>query len=261
MKNTRRYKRKKERKSLLKRKGFWWGVAASVLTTGVVYVLFLSPWLQIEEVVVSGTEQVSPGEIVLEVDTVLSETFLGVRTGGNMLLFPKAQVAAGLLSSFPQLADVVLKRSFSGKLTVEVTERGPVGSWCEQDACFSIDGGGVAFKELTEEMVPVFQGFRAREVVLGEEIIDPSLLAVLLEFRAALVPEVAIAGFQVKEAFQVTALAQEGWDILLDTSQDMAWQLTKLREVLEQKIPEEERGNLEYIDLRFGDRAYIQYRD
>ena len=67
--------------------------------------------------------------------------------------------------------------------------------------------------------------------------------------------------FEIGERGEVQGVTKEGWRILLDLKENMEWQQTKLQLVLEQKIPLEKRGELQYIDLRFGDQAYIKYQD
>ena len=46
---------------------------------------------------------------------------------------------------------------------------------------------------------------------------------------------------------------QEDWEIYFNPKKDLNWQLTKLKAVLEENyLPKE------YIDLRFGDRAFVK---
>jgi len=55
-----------------------------------------------------------------------------------------------------------------------------------------------------------------------------------------------------------------GWEIyfnLQKDQKDIDWQLVKLRAVLEEKIPSENRKDLEYIELRFGNFAPYKYKD
>ena len=53
------------------------------------------------------------------------------------------------------------------------------------------------------------------------------------------------------------AKTQEGWEIYFNPKENLDWQLTELALVLKQKIPPDERKNLEYIDLRFN-KVYIK---
>ena len=60
---------------------------------------------------------------------------------------------------------------------------------------------------------------------------------------------------------KLTIITDQDWQIYFDLKEDTDWQLIKLRVVLEEKIPEQERENLEYIELRFGNFANPKYKD
>jgi hypothetical protein len=52
----------------------------------------------------------------------------------------------------------------------------------------------------------------------------------------------------------------EGWLIYFNPKEDLDWQTQKLDLVLEKQIPLEKREELEYIELRFGNQAFIKYQ-
>jgi hypothetical protein len=54
---------------------------------------------------------------------------------------------------------------------------------------------------------------------------------------------------------------QDNWEIFINPQKDIDWQLTKLKEALEEAIPKEKVKNLEYIDLRFGNFAFPKYKE
>ena len=60
---------------------------------------------------------------------------------------------------------------------------------------------------------------------------------------------------------KLTVLVEDNWEIYFDLEGDVDWQLTKLNAVLEEKIPKDRRGDLEYIELRFGNFAPYKYKD
>ena len=55
------------------------------------------------------------------------------------------------------------------------------------------------------------------------------------------------------------AKTAEGWEVYFTPKEDLNWQITELKAVLENEISPERRGNLEYIDLRF-EKIYIKYK-
>jgi len=71
---------------------------------------------------------------------------------------------------------------------------------------------------------------------------------------------IPIEKFVINDNEKLTALTREGWEIYFNLEGDIEWQITKLVAVLENKIPKEQRGDLEYIELRFGNFAPFKYR-
>ena len=103
--------------------------------------------------------------------------------------------------------------------------------------------------------------------MLGEQVLAQELLSNILLFQkqmdaAALFQEVGlrVSGITVFSEDRANARISEGWEIYLNPADNIDWQTTKAKLVLDQEIPFAKRPLLEYIDLRFGDQAYIKYR-
>jgi len=60
---------------------------------------------------------------------------------------------------------------------------------------------------------------------------------------------------------RINVQTEQGWKIYFNPQEDISWQITKLSSVLEKEIPPEDRENLEYIELRFGNLAPFKYKD
>lgn len=71
----------------------------------------------------------------------------------------------------------------------------------------------------------------------------------------------SLEGFLIFSEDKLAAKMTEGWEIYFNLQKDIDWQLVKLRAVLEEKIPSENRKDLEYIELRFGNFAPYKYKD
>ncbi|MCH7604650.1 hypothetical protein IID24_01535 [Patescibacteria group bacterium] len=73
--------------------------------------------------------------------------------------------------------------------------------------------------------------------------------------------EIRIVLYTIVSGARVNAETSEHWDMYINPKKNIEWQVEKLRTVFEKNVPPERRGELEYIDLRFGDQAFIKYRD
>ncbi|OHA70156.1 MAG: hypothetical protein A3D64_00720 [Candidatus Wildermuthbacteria bacterium RIFCSPHIGHO2_02_FULL_49_9] len=270
MRKLLRFKRKKKRASFLKRRLFWYAAGLLFLLTFLFWAVMFSSWLEIREVKVQGTNEVAKERIAAVVKESFWRDFFGVPQNSILLAnLPKLQ--AELRERFPAFSLVSLRRSLPHALVVEVVERQQVGTWCaraqagEDSPCFAVDRAGIPFAEAEQDaFFAVFSSWGT--AVLGEELLDPSLLSLLLGFqekfeKAGEPAGFSVSAFEIGSQGQVEARTAEGWKILLDLAESMEWQETKLELVLRQKIPPERREELEYIDVRFGDQAYLKYLD
>lgn len=271
MRKPLRFKRKKKRVSFLRQRFFWYGIGLVFLLVFLFWVVLFSPWLNIQEIKVEGESEILKERILFVIEESFWQSFLGIPQN-SILLVREAELREDLLSSFPLILGVTLKRSLPKTLVIEITQRQQVAAWCppvgetdKNSSCFALDRQGIPFKEAanTDEYV-VF--YSKGNPVLGQELLHPSLLATLLSFKETFAAlgepmQFKTAAFEIGQGGQVEGVTSEGWRVLLKIEENMEWQITKLKLVLEQQIPQERRGDLEYIDLRFGDQAYLKYKD
>ena len=269
MKKRLRFRSRKKKVSFLKVRFFWYSVAILFLLTSLFYLVVFSPFLKVQKIEVQGTNEIVPQHVLSVAQSNLWQKFLGIPQN-SILLFDAKDLEEKLSFAFPAILHVSLKRSFPETLVVVIQEREQVGTWCPldrmgEDTCFAIDRNGVPFKKVNEESEYVVFSSR-EELILGAELLDPSLLSLLLDFKESFFKleesfQFSITSFSLGEKGEVEGVTHDGWKVLLDVKEDMEWQQTKLQVVMEQKIPLERRGELEYIDIRFGDQAYIKYAD
>jgi len=259
-----RFKRKKKRVSFLRYRLFWYGTGLLFFLTFLFYAVVFSPWLEIENVKVQGAREIPTGHILFAVESSFWQEFLGIPQNSILLVNTK-ELKENLLNSFPAISKVSLKRAPPKTLVVKIQERKQVATWCREDSCVALDNNGVPYNEIEDDGSYVVFSSQGNPV-LGQELLSASLLSTLLGFKEMFeeagepVRFVTVA-FEIGEAGQVEGVTKEGWKILLDLEKPVEWQQTKLQLVLQQKIPPAKRGELEYIDLRFGDQAYIRYQD
>ena len=100
------------------------------------------------------------------------------------------------------------------------------------------------------------------KIDLGEKAIGKEDLSKILAVSSKLSDfKIPVKEFLIVSEEKLEVLTSEDWKIYLSLRADIDWQMTKLRAVLEEKIPPENRKNLEYIELRFGNLAPLKYRD
>jgi cell division septal protein FtsQ len=256
-----RYKRKK---SILRSRFFWFWILIFFFVGAVFYFLFLSETFQAEKIVVAGQEKASKEEI---------ERIMEGKLENRIFFFPTRSIFSvclieakeEILSTFPQIAEVEIKRSFPDVLNVLVKERSGSAVWCQKDKCFLLDNEGIIFEETSPEtdLVKIINQQNVGYLLLGEKVIDKDSLSRILSIASELKDnlEIPIKEFIISAREELTVLTIEGWQIYFNLEEDLEWQLTKLNVVLEEKVPPESRKDLEYIDVRFGNLAPLKYGD
>lgn len=250
-----RRSRIKKKGSFLKNRFFWLGLSIAVFVELVLYVVVLFPFFQIQEVRVEGNVAISENKIKSVVLQNLWKRFLFFPTA-SILLADTRGIRDDLLLALVELKTVSIRRKLPDVLAVSVQEKRTVALWC-QDRCFALDKEGIAFKEVDlSPDFPIVGSLKEVPENLGETIVQKDALLAILDFSR----EVNVSSFTIISENQINANISEGWSIYFTHTMDLSWQITKLQTVLENKIPLEKRKKLEYIDVRFGDQAYIKYR-
>ena len=183
-------------------------------------------------------------------------------------------ISNNLLAKYPQIAKVNLKRKLPDKILAEIEERKPIAVFARPDLrsglrffkdelnddYFLIDNQGIIFEEINEQdlSLPVIKSRAAiYRFNLGKEIINKDYLEKILKINNGINNNVQILEIFLVSENRLNIKTLSGWEIYFNPKQNLAWQIEELWIILKEKIPFEERENLEYIDLRF-ERVYIK---
>jgi cell division protein FtsQ len=251
----------KRKKSILRSKYFWLIIFVILVISGIFYLICFSSFFQIKEIKISGEQKISK--------EALKET---IKNGieKKILFFPSQSIFLGdlnqtskdVLKTFPLIAEIKIKRDFFNALAVNVKEREPVAILIQGENAFSIDKEGIIFEpaNLEEGLVKIVDKQKTNK--LGEEAINKEKLTQILNIDSKMKSDlkIPVQQFEMEADDKLNLVMNEGWQAYFDLQKDVDWQLTKLRAVLEEKIPLEKRKNLEYIELRFGNFAPFKYR-
>lgn len=232
------------------------------------YVIFSSALFSLQGISIQGAKSISSEDLLGAVQRIVDSPSLF--PSDNLLFFPSEKISKTIHTSFPEVKEATLHRDFLKRtVAVQITERNAIAMLCkEQNLCVSIDEQGIAMrKEDDRATLPLFFALVPDDLVPGERVLEPSLLLSLLDFKQDIESRnlfqeqgLSIFSFFPENPGKVLVRFSEGWDSYIDPKEDMEWQKTKLVEVLEKQILPEKRMKVEYIDVRFGDQAYVKYR-
>lgn len=188
-------------------------------------------------------------------------------------------------------------RRFSGAgLKIEIKEKNLNLIWCqrrledevipeeavepeeklvlEEKRCFYLDQNGMVFGnafEIDLENLDKAKLINSPFILVIEEgrisnpeerIADSKLVSFIFQIKSILPEETGLrmakGSIPPNSAGQINVEIEEGWQIYFDTTRDLTSQVKILDLVLREKITQEERGVLEYIDLRVPGRIYYK---
>ena len=210
----------------------------------------------------------------------------------NIFLFPRNTVVRDVTAVFPRFKSVDVRAESLNGIVVTVAERKPAYLWCTSDTvCYYVDDSGVAFSG-----APVFSGnlfFEFRDtatttdatgatttaVQLGQPVMDSTLwkkvvatkqqVADLFDGRFAEVGDLVRFWIEPSGVWSVEVKSKNDqnkpWKLIFNekdvNDQLMNSIVTTLQYLLEQNARKGVHPQLEYIDLRFGNKVFYKYSD
>lgn len=228
------------------------------------YVLLLSPIFRIKEIKISGNRVISNEEIRDSLNSFLYKKFLVFFNQNNIFLARGDNLKNIIFSDFPRILSIEIKKDiFNKTIDLRIIERKEAGIFCRGE-CYYIDKEGVIFEDAPQTsgtLILMIKDNSESGVEMGRNAIDKEFMTELINLREELLNQL---GLKVIDFIIETDVLKdlrvdtnEGWYILFDGSQDFKNQLQTLKLVLEEKI-KEGRKNLEYVDLRIGNRVYYK---
>lgn len=256
--------RRRHLKSIFRNRSFWLGILILIICGGIFYLICFASFFQIKKIEISGKEQkVLFSEIQKTIDEKIGQKILSFPSK-SIFLVNFNQVRQAFLEKFPQIAKVNLKRNFPDKVIVQIEERKPVAIFGLEEKYFFIDKEGVIFEPASEEReyLKIKSLNLNQPLNLGQKALEKELLTLILEVKEKIHNDFKIPLTEILLVSEETISFKtlEDWEIYFNFKNDLAWQLTKLKAVLDKEIPQEKRKDLEYIDVRFGNLAPYKYR-
>ncbi len=256
------------------------GILLLLLIGTFIYVSHL-PRIQLTLVIVSGNKVVDTDEIISHVEQKLEGKYAYVIPHRMAFLYPKEEIVADLVASFPRFKSVAVYRANHTTLQVTVEEVRGRALWCgtnihaENAPCYFTDESGKIVSEAPQYSGNVYPRFFGGTLVsgtdpLGKVFIDEVTFGNLLAFFE----RVQVLGFQVKaveigEADEDTFLLDLGNSaaapLRFQKDDDFVMLAGNLAAAIGNpelaKSLKTDKANLEYFDLRFTNKVYYKFSD
>jgi len=209
--------------------------------------------LQVRKIVVHGNVRVSSGEVQAIVD--------GLR--GSSILTADLTSYRRRLKQSPWVADVALRRVLPSTVEVFVSERSPMGLCRLGSTLYLIDAGGTLIDEFgpqySEFDLPIIDGL-VGSPGNGQPSIDEARAELAARVIESLAPRKDIAQrvsqIDVRDAHDAVVMLQDDAALLHlgdDKFLERLQSYVDLAPALRERVSE-----IDYVDLRFGERVYVR---
>ena len=252
----------------------------------VVFLIGFFSWLShrtevsIANIFIEGSSVVSEEEILALVNEKLAGDYLKLFSKSNILLYPRRDIQATALNSFKRLESVELSFEDFRSISVTVQERKPHALWCEhvrgedfedetqdeQGRCYFLDERGLIFSKAPDFTGNVFFEYYGpidEGEVIGQQFLTENEFRTISFFinssRDSGLEPISLA---LSGSTDVELRLSDGSRIIFGREQDFDEVIENLQSVFESEtFTEKEPLELDYIDLRFGNRVFYKFKN
>lgn len=226
------------------------------------------PRLSVGLISVTGTERMDPALIQSYVDSQIHDGSNHFLSRANIFLYPKAVIEKGITASFPRVQTArIIRTGFSQTLNVAITERKPFAEWCsDASTCYALDESGFIFSAVDASSTSAFAqpyvfsggvgGAPIGQIFIPGHMTGLLALLRILQQQSGLTP----VSIRVENDQDITIHFAEGFDLKASFGEDAAGLARNLQLVLSSPLLQGKESELEYIDLRFGNRVYYKLK-
>ncbi|MEK7559991.1 MAG: hypothetical protein AAB522_01685 [Patescibacteria group bacterium] len=237
----------------------WIKIAILCATTAAaLWSFFWLPYFRISQIKINDP-LVDRGEIEEKLSSLLASFTKFYLPKNNYFFFPKEAAEKIILESGIGVANI--QKKFPNKILVDFKEIKPKFLYCKEDSCFYIDKNGVPYESapfFSNSPIPVLEV--NKDIKLGEIFLETRIANFLIEFEKE-IQKLGLKLKQVKIDQDIRLITSEDWYLILSLKSDMedAQNIAKKLTLLFERTIKD-RTNLEYIDMRFPNKAFYKIR-
>lgn len=257
-----------------KKAGRYLPYVALVIFFGVlVFVIFFSDLLAVQEIQVNGLAEEKKEIFVREIESRLEGKYLDTINRNNILFVPGKRITNDFYEKYKWLEMVSIKKIFPDKLEISLQERDDKIVLCNDSGCYVIDENGMAFDVYNPEDINqkskqylFLKDLANKPVNLNETIFDRETEKFILEISPKLKDRLEVETADHWEvpnrvAPDIRVETQEGWRIFFNREIKLDKEIEMLEVLLRNKIEPSRRKDLEYIDLRSSNRIFYKFKE
>lgn len=247
-------------------------LASLTLGAAAALLWYLPSW-QIEAVEIFGVQTLSEERLKITALDLLNGEILFFIPKRTSLLFNTEAFAEKFRSASPRIASLAVTKEYPKTLKISLTERKLWGIACGnatttslgEPRCVYLDTTGFAY-----EPAPDSSGMLITKVItdggkirVGAQLLVPELVEKLDHFAGALRRETGLdlVSYDLSQPLsqEFQARTSAGFTLSVNREDDLAEVAKILKRVLDEEV-KTRRSQLEYVDLRFGNKVFYKLR-
>lgn len=244
-------------------------LASLFVFAALVYLFFFSPYFVIKNVVIEGNKNIPVDELDSEVRQWMKKKYFLMFPSDNLFIFPENKFKKYLKEKFVRIELVKADKQLPETLRLSIIEKQGAFKWCRLDGCFLVNEHGIAYnvppdkENLSEEEKTLLT---IKESVNGlpsndDKIVNESVIKSIWKINDNFGSE--IAEFTIPSVFsdKIIAVTKDGWQLIFSGSFPPEDQMRNYKALFPDQISNEQKKNLEYIDLTVEGRAYYKFKN
>ena len=246
-------RKRKLKKPFYKKLKFWLSILAFLSFVFLVYFFLFSSFFEIKEIEISELEE---EKIEKAKEILVSSTKENFLKKNHIFFANLSKAKESLLSFFPEISEVKFSKKFPDKISVLISKRIPLFAFCQTN-CYLLDKEGIIFEPTTEKSFLKIEKEEKEDIFLGKKVLEKENIEKILKIKNFFEESKVEIEKVIFKKESVEFLTKEKFLVLFDFEKDIDFQLKKFKALWEKL---EKKEGIEYIDLRFGNRAFLKYR-
>lgn len=221
--------------------------------------IFQVKYLQIDKIEIHNNQDVGYDEIVETLEEPLTASRLLVFKNNNYFLLSTDKLESLLVEKY-NLEEADVSKQWPDKLSVTVKEKISHFIWQKDDSLYLLDAKGALNRQISvlDEKYLILQDFRDYRPS-GEQIFNEDetyiINQIYLGWNDMIGTSPKLAKIIINNDWDLELYTDIGFHVKMDSAEDVKEQLNNLKKVLEQNIA---GIDIDYIDVRFGDKVYFK---
>ncbi|MFA6428367.1 MAG: FtsQ-type POTRA domain-containing protein [Candidatus Buchananbacteria bacterium] len=236
--------------------------SAGLILLVLIYGLLTNAKFNLTNLEIKGNRKITTNQLWQLFNEQKQQNWLGLFKQENYFLFSSKKLSQKIINSL-EVSQAEVEKKFPNQLKISLVERAISLKLRVGETGYYLDPKGLVFAKLPYTQLETGPALlvvdTTDELTLESSPLSAEMFAFIMGANRQLRQNgLEIVNFNLKELSDrdLKVITKEGWYVLLDVREDLVRQTNNLKLLLQNKLTE--RTNLQYIDLRFGDKIFYK---